>query len=75
MRTTDHGRGPWGFAAFCFLVAVLTEPAGGPAAFGAATLGALGVQLLVRRIQAGGGRRTSPVPAAPAADPVLSGGS
>ena len=53
----------WGFAAFCFLVAVLAEPAGGVVAFTTTTTtttaaGALVVQLLVRRVPiAGAGKR------------------
>ncbi|WP_215909617.1 hypothetical protein [Streptacidiphilus fuscans] len=66
-------RGLWGFAAFCFLVAVLAVPVGGPAAFAAATLGALGVQLTVRRIHHVRDRTTTPVPL-PATEPALNSG-
>ncbi|MHA6759436.1 hypothetical protein [Streptacidiphilus sp. PAMC 29251] len=68
-------RGLWGFAAFCFLVAVLTEPAGGAVAFATAVAGALLVQLLVRRVHrvriaAAGRAATDPMPVA---DPVRVG--
>ncbi|MFE0463098.1 hypothetical protein ACFW1A_27970 [Kitasatospora sp. NPDC058965] len=38
-------RGLWGFAAFCFLVAALAQPLGGPAAFGIAAACTLALQL------------------------------
>lgn len=41
-------RGLWGFAAFCFVVAVLTEPVGGPQAFGIAAACTLALQLTLR---------------------------
>ena len=54
-----------GFAAFCLLVALLVEPAGGPAAFVAGTAGAVAAQLLAVR-----SRRA----AAPAGPPAFSEG-
>ena len=50
-------RGAFGFAAFCFLVAILTIPVGAPAAFALALCAAIAVQLLARL--AGAGRPAS----------------
>lgn len=43
-------RGLWGFAAFCFLVAVLAEPLGGGGAFAAAVTCTLALQLGLGRL-------------------------
>jgi len=45
-------RGLWGFAAFCFLVAVLAEPLGGRPAFGIAVVCTPALQLTIGRLQA-----------------------
>jgi hypothetical protein len=52
--TTLRGvlRGLWGFAAFCFLVSVLTEPLGTGPAFGIAVVCTLALQITIGRLQA-----------------------
>ncbi|MEY9848676.1 hypothetical protein [Streptacidiphilus sp. MAP5-3] len=45
-------RGLWGFAAFCFLVAVLAEPLGGGPAFGAAVVCTVALQATIGRVEA-----------------------
>ncbi|MFG2825851.1 hypothetical protein ACGFX4_41290 [Kitasatospora sp. NPDC048365] len=44
-------RGLWGFAVFCFLVAVLAEPLGGGTAFAIAVVCTLKLQLAIGRLQ------------------------
>ncbi|WP_441249557.1 hypothetical protein [Kitasatospora sp. McL0602] len=53
-------RGLWGFAAFCFLVAVLAEPLGGGAAFGTAVACTLALQLGLGRLQTKPAARQAP---------------
>jgi hypothetical protein len=53
-------RGLWGFAAFCFLVAVLAQPLGGGPAFGIATVCTPALQLAVGRLPAAAAGRRRP---------------
>jgi hypothetical protein len=56
-------RGLWGFAAFCFLVAVLVRPLGIGPAFGLAVTCTIALQLGLGRLQATqAARRVSPAP-------------
>ncbi|WP_181798994.1 hypothetical protein [Kitasatospora acidiphila] len=53
-------RGLWGFAVFCFLVAVLAEPLGGGPAFGIAIACTLVLQLGIGRLQSARAAQRTP---------------